>query len=237
MTEETPLDDVLDTTHEQEEPATEPEQTAEPEEPVKEPAEETPGEPDKAEQPMVPLKALHEVRDKTRALEQELAAMKTPPKEQEQAKAPDVFADPEGYNAHWEKRLNDVQQSGQEQMRNERLNTSERYATKEHGTETIEAVKAWVQERNVIAPGFGAQVLGQSDPYEYAVQQYKREQLTDQLTSDPGKLTRVLELLEAQQEPLAPAPLAPTTTAGSRSVNRKAVAYDVPTSLDDILGG
>lgn len=225
------LNDILEPVEEEQEAVAQPE----PEQGEQEPAQE-PEQPEPEEKPaMVPLKALHEERDARRAdserlkaLEAELEALKAP--KQEPQTVPDMFEDPEGYNAYWESRLNNVQQSNQTALLNERLNLSERYATEKHGADVVEATKKWFAERVQENPAFQGHVLGQVDPYAFAVDQFQREQFMQSV--DASELEQ-FRAWKAQGE--VPATM-PKTTANSRSVGKRGETKFVEDTLDDILG-
>lgn len=231
------LDDIIEDKEPDADPQPEPEKKAKPEAAEPEEPEEQPDN----EPRMVPLAALHEERDKRKAdgdrlkaLEDELAALKTPKQKQQEAEpAPDMFADPDGYNAYWEKRLSAVQQSNQQQLLNERLNISERYAVKEHGQETVEAMKQWFAERVQRSPGFQTEVISQADPYEFAVQEYRKDQFVNSVDMTEFEQFQAWKAAQKEGEP---APVAPKTTANARSAARKTPEpFDTDEALEDIL--
>lgn len=225
------LDDLIEEGPEpQEEPKGEAPQEVEPEEPKGEPKEPA----------TVPLAALHEERDKRKAdaerlkvLEEELQALKTPQQQQqEKAKAPDMFDDPEGYNAYWENRLTQVQESNQQQLMNERLNISERYAVKEHGQEVVDSMKAWFVERVQRSPGYQVEVLSQADPYEFAIKEYQKDQLVNSVDLSEFEQFKAWKAAQESGEPLK----APSTTANKASMARKTPEpFDADEALEDIL--
>jgi hypothetical protein len=234
MTEETTtsLDDALagETTQPQPEPATQ----GAPAEPVQdEPKPEGPsGGVDKDDgQIKVPLAALHEVRDANRALKQEMEALKAssqPAKEPE--KAPDMFTDPEAYAAWQQRQTQAAVESVASQFEHRILNMSEAGATSRHGAETVEKAKEWALAQPASVQ---AEIRQQADPYEYAVQQHKKVELTSQL-ADPAMLEKFQAFLKGGEKAQAK-PVPPTNTAVDQSVGARNPQWSGPTSLDDIF--
>jgi hypothetical protein len=144
------------------------------------PAQDAPAEPQPEAKPepiMVPLAALHETRDEVKELKAKIARYEQQPQPQPQIQPPDPIEDPEGFAQFQEQRF-------QQQLLNQTLNTSERFARKEHGVETVEAAKQWSLQRFQTDPLYQAQVLRDPDPYERIVSDYRRDQLFSQV-SDP----------------------------------------------------
>lgn len=231
MTEETTtsLDDALagENTQPQSEPA----------------AQETPAEPVQEEQKpddsgsvddgqiKVPLKALHEVRDANRALKQEMEALKASSQPaQEPEKAPDMFTDPEGYAAWQMRQTQAVVGSVAQQFEDRLLNMSEAGATSRHGADTVEKAKEWALAQPASVQ---AEIRQQADPYEYAVQQHQKVELTSQL-ADPAMMEKFQAFLKGGQ-PAQAKPVAPTNTAVDQSVGARQAQWSGPTSLDDIF--
>lgn len=203
-----------------------PEPTPEPEAPATEeapeaeapaPAEPAPAEPlaPAAEAPepiMVPLAALHETRDKVKVLEDRLAALQPQPAPIE---VPDRDEDPDGYEAYRDAQLQNV-------LLNQTLNTSERFARKEHGADTVEAAKAWSLQRFASDPLYQAQVLRDPDPYERVVTDWKREQLFSKVT-DPSDFDAFLAW-KAANATLAAAPPGAATPNPTPSIPPRSLA-------------
>jgi hypothetical protein len=110
----------------------------------------------------VPVSVVQELRKEIKALR---APPPSPP-----APAPDFESDPSGAWAY-------QQQQFQQQLLNERLNSSERFARREHGAETVDKAKAWALERMQADPLYYQQLIANADPYEAAVQDWKRDQV------------------------------------------------------------
>jgi len=181
----------------------------------------------------VPLKALHEVRDANKVLRAEMEALKQAAQPQPEPVAiPDPIEDPQGFADYTQNMTAQQVAKVEEQFQNRFLNMSEANAVKVHGAEAVESVKEWFAKQS---PDFIQQTLGQVDPYDYAIQEQKRQSLTEQLTADPDKLDRVLRLLEGKEEP-KPAPVVPATTATHQSVGTRAgPQWSGPTPLEQVL--
>jgi hypothetical protein len=168
-----------------------------PKEKVEAPVSPTPEPEPVQEQPMVPLAALHETRDKVRDLEARLAALQ-PKQEAPQptiGPAPDMFEDPDAYQA-W----------SQQQIVNATLNLSEEITREKYGDELVDAAKTWATEQFQTRPGFAQEVMSQRNPYGYAVKQYQKQQSLSQLGDDPTEIQAYLAWKQAQQaQPAAPA--------------------------------
>jgi len=192
-----------------------------------------PAEPAPAEQPapaaepgpiMVPLTALHETRDKVKDLEARLAKLQPQPAPVE---IPDRYEDPEGYEAYQEAVI-------QNRLLNITLNTSERFAKKEHGAETVEAAKAWATQRFASDPLYQQQVLADQDPYERVVTDYRRDQLFSKV-SDPSEFDAFLAWKAANATlaatPPGAAPPNPTPTIPPRSLASAPSAGGITTEV------
>ena len=176
-----------------------------------------------AEEPvMVPLKALHETRDEVKALKAQLESLRQP-----QPEVPDMFADPEGYQAHQRSEL-------QNAILNERLNLSEELAVDKHGEEAVEQAKQWGLAAFQANPALYQSFISQRNPYGFLVNEYRKQSMLSQL--DPKEFDAFLAWKEAQKAPAAPvaAPPVPDTLADAQSARGSPEAYRVP-SLDEIL--
>jgi Tfp pilus assembly protein FimT len=63
--------------------------------------------------------------------------------------------------------------------------TSERWAKKEHGEETVDTAMQWALQRAQQNPAFAAEYLKQDHPIDWAVKQQKRDAVLNQITADP----------------------------------------------------
>jgi hypothetical protein len=190
-----------------------------------EPAPEAAPEPVQAQQPEpapeprepahVPVSALQEERQKRQALEQRLAALEQQRQQAPPPEPPDRYQDPEAWEAWRDEQI-------ETRLFNERLNTSERFARKEYGSETVEKVQQWAVERGQQDPLFGMKLRQHPDPYEFAVQEWKRDQVFAAL-KDPSELDQFLAWKAQQANPQpppaeAPAPATPAPSPPPRSL-------------------
>ena len=178
-----------------------------------------------AEQPMVPLAALHETRDKVRDLEARLAAMNPPPVQQQ---VPDMFEDPEGYQAHL---ANQVQQT----VFNQTLNISEEMTRQQVGAELVDQATEWARQVFAVNPAAHQIFASQRNPYGWLVSEYQRQSAMSRIGSDPKQIEAFLAWQQAQQAPTPQARI-PDTLADAQSSRAAAVPH-TPPSLDDILSG
>lgn len=182
----------------------------------------------------VPLKALQAERDERKALARELAEFKqtlvqAQPKPEPEV-VPDPIEDPQAFAEYTQRQIDIKVQAVQAQHENQRLNLSEAQAVRTHGQEVVEGMKSWFAQQPA---SLQQEVLAQADPYDFAIQQHKRQSLTEKLTADPDKLDRVLALLEGKEQP---APQAPKTTATAQSVgSRRGPEWSGPAKLTDLL--
>lgn len=174
-------------------PAAEPPAPADaaPAEPAPEPAPEPAAPPPPPETSLAPVAALVDERIRRQKAEEEAAQLRAQLQAQQQpAEIPDPDLDPAGYAQYQESRIQNV-------LLNQTLNTSERFARKEHGAETVEAAKQWAQQRFQTDPLYQAQILRDADPYERVVLDYKRDQLFSKI-SDPSDYDQFLAWKAAQ---------------------------------------
>lgn len=105
-------------------------------------------------------------------LERELQAARGAPAPQER---PDPYENPDGFADQFDQRLAAIEHRNT-------VMVSERFARMKHGDETWEDTQEWLKAR----PDMVAWARNQSDPCEAAIQQYKREQLADEIGTDPA---------------------------------------------------
>lgn len=213
------------------------------EEPVVEPAPDTPTpEPSPAPTPepvptpeakpdpgYVPINVVLDERDKRKKLEAENAQLRAQ-QQQPQPAAPDVWADPEGYNQFQEQKV-------QQALYQQNLRWSERIATSEHGAETVQKAKDWATSRCDEDPYFNAKVAASPDPIAFAVAEWQREQIASQVT--PQDLTEFQAWKQAQAQiqaitPSASPTIPPRSLAGAPSAG--GVMSEVAQSDDEIFG-
>lgn len=164
---------------------------AEPVTPINEP------QPDPAGPPVVPIGVMHAERDRRLAVEQELTRLRAA---QQPPAVPDPYEDPAGYQQY--------QAAHTEQIAlNVKLDLSEDMARERHGDEIVDKARDWALARMNTSPAFRAEVLGQRNPYGYAVQQYQREQALEEL-KDPAEFAAFRAWKAAQTAPGQPQPAA-----------------------------
>jgi hypothetical protein len=183
-------------------PATpEPEPTPEPVvEPVLEPVA-----PPAPEPGHVPVSALQTEREKRQAAERErdeLRKQAAPARPAPQPQPiPDRWEDPEAYEAYQTEQLHAA-------ILNNKLDLSEDMARSKHSDELVDAAKAWAIARFENSPAYYQEVIGSRNPYEKAVQDYRRDQVASQVQLDDLDEYLAWKATKANPAP-QPAPLAP----------------------------
>lgn len=114
-------------------------------------------------------KEMKEERRKRQEAERELERLRTqaPQQPQAQVKRPDPYEDPDGYDAHVENRIAQVEWKLRAEMSGQRAETL-------YGKDTVESAVAWAQEQGAKDPTLGQRVAVQASPVEYVVQQYQQ---------------------------------------------------------------
>jgi hypothetical protein len=140
----------------------------------------------------VPVGVVQELRKEIRALKNPLPAPQP---------APDFDADPVAAMSY-------QTQVFEQRLLNERLNSSERWARREHGAESVDKAKEWALERMQSDPLYFQQVMSSPDPYEAVIQEWKRHQVFS--TMKDGDLDAFLAWKSGAAAPQAAA-LAPAT--------------------------
>ena len=149
----------------------------------------------------VPLAALQEARQQLQA------ARQAPP-----PPAPDLYEDPEGYQAHVEQERHRVN-----------LEWSQRWAAEKHGAELTATVMEWAKTRADQDPAFNQRALQNPDPVGFAMQEYQRDQALA-LFSKPETVQAFLAWQSQTQTPqqpqaiTAPAPIPPQQPTPPRSL-------------------
>lgn len=110
----------------------------------------------------VPLPTFLDMRDRATAAEKALKDAKPEPVT---FTPPDPIKDPGGY-ARYQQTVLELN------LTNERMNTSERFAVKEHGAELVDKARAYVIERMNADPAFEQKMVKHADPYAFAIDQY-----------------------------------------------------------------
>lgn len=203
---------------------------------------ETEPEAEKPAEQNVPLAALLEVRDEKAALKAENAQLlqrieaetKAEPKA---AEVPDMFEDPDGFREYFENKISTAEQRAERKIFDARLDMSKRAASREHGAEMVDAMETWFTEKGTSDPHWAGQILGQPDPYDYALGQYKQEQAMAKLSGLTPEQIEALVAGQATDTPPPPEPVKlPQTTATARSASaRRTPEWSGPTALENIL--
>lgn len=196
-------------------------ETAKPEAPAKEPAapaQDPAASPAEAEPAAhhVPLATFLDIRDRAAAAEKRAEQAETWRKEQEakarQQPLPDRNQDPEAYEDFRAQQL-------ESRLQNITLNNSERFATLAHGKESVEAAKAWALQRFQADPAYQQQVLSSSDPYEFVVSEWKRDQTISRLGDgdlDAFLAWKATQAGDPSAQPTNPAPAIRASPAAPR---------------------
>ena len=217
-------DDFLDGIEELSEPEPIKVEVVEPpvEKPVEQPVVETPEpleltelapEQTKPTEGFVPLGAVLDERDKRKAAEARIAQLEQQAAQRQPVQRPDAYDDPDGALAYERAEVSAA-------LQNMTLNTSERFARKEHGVETVDLAKAWVLQRFAADPLYQTQILNDPDPYERVVADWRKDQLFAQV-SDPKEFEQFQAWRQAQntlQQGGQPPPTNQTASIPPRSL-------------------
>lgn len=155
----------------------------------------------KSEPVMVPLAALHEVRDEVKRLKAEAERVKQPTPE-----PIDPWTDLEGAFAQRD-------QQYQQLLFQQKAQFSRRLAEMQHGAETVQAAVEWAHSKCDADPAFNQQVFAADDPVGFAVQQFNRDQIASSMSMDDFKAFQAWKQAQSNPQPMAapvaqPAPVA-----------------------------
>ncbi|SLK03821.1 hypothetical protein [Novosphingobium mathurense] len=153
----------------------------------------------RTEQPMVPLAALHEVRDELKAFKAEAERYRQQQQPQQEATPPDMFEDPEGWQAY-------QQQQFQGQLYSQRLEMSRRFAVQQHGEEVVNTAVEWARSKCDADPYFNQMVANSPDPVGFAYQQYQRDQIASNVDASEYEQFRAWKQAQAQVAAQTPSP-------------------------------
>ena len=188
----------------------------------------------KTEPPMVPLAALHEVRDSNRELRQRLDQIQAANQPKPEP-VPDILDEPEKYAQY-------IQRTQSAQMVDMRLNMSEEMTRMTLGDEVVDAAF------EAFKPNLGTpvhdQIMTARNPYKAMVDWHKQQQVISEIGDDPAAYRARLEAeiraeVEAQaavkqvKEGVKPPPsLATQSNLGVRA----GPAWSGPASLKELIG-
>ena len=205
-------------------------------EPVEEP-QETPVEPEpeaKTEPPMVPLAALHEVRDSNRELRQRLDEIQAA--NQPKPESPPPLPDPE-----LEPELHAQVQYQMSQMTDMRLNMSEEMTRMTLGDEVVDA--AFEAFKPNLGTPIHDQIMTARNPYKAMVDWHKQQQVISEIGDDPAAYRARLKAelraeVEAQVavEQVKGVKPPPSLATQSNLGVRAGPAWSGPASLTDLIG-
>jgi hypothetical protein len=223
------------------------------------------GEPDPASDPRAPKwyrDHMARVNRDLAAIRQENERLRTgrqpspqPQPQPGQPEIPDPLEDPAGYRATIEQQFESRQR--QFELR-QTLSFSERFARREHGNEAFEECRAWLSTRPDLADYF----VAQEDPWQSAMDYFKRERLAEEIGDDPNawrerERARIRAELEAEMSggdgghashtparasmttPARSAPPPPASSARSSSGGQDRDGrgrFAGPTPLNEVLG-
>lgn len=184
----------------------------------------------------VPLATFLDVRDKLKDAEKRLKAAE--PENDVQIDVPDPVKQPQEYAQY-------MYNTAQFTIMNDRMNTSEKFAVREHGAELVNAARDWALEQFQVNEDFARRVMGSPDPYETAIAAYNESQIVSEF-KDPAKLKAYKDWLATQenggvppaaevlkpqpQEPAKPKPQVPksiATAPGAGGAQKVAVGEGV----------
>lgn len=159
----------------------------------------------------VPLAAMMDERDQKKdernrriALEAELDQLRQ--SQQQKQAIPDAYDDPEGYLAFQQQHL-------QQALQQQKMELSHHWAVEKYGKDGVEEARSWALEKAQKDPGFRAMLEAempmQAMPFDWIVQQHKRNGLYSQLPTDVSSLDELIEREIAKRGLNAPAAVAP----------------------------
>lgn len=182
----------------------------------------------------VPYQALKAEREKRQRLEQRLRELEQAEKGQKsEGEAPDPLEDPKGWEKKQQERL-------EQQILNERFNTSEMFARQQYGEREIdEAVEAF-KELAAKDATLAAKMRANPHPYGFVMETVKKERMLSEIGSDPvayrEKLkAEILAELQQQKPPATEKPQAPPSLAKQPSASKREPEWTGPPDLDAIV--
>lgn len=128
----------------------------------------------------VPLSALLDERERRRAADAELAALRA---QAQPPTIPDPYEDPEAFAHHQA-----VTMAHTAKMHG--LQMSRLVATQQHGQEVVDQAMAWAAEHAERDAGFRERTYNSHHPVDLAVAEFKRHQLLNEVGEDPDAYVR-----------------------------------------------
>jgi hypothetical protein len=154
-----------------------------------------------------------EAEQRLAELETEIARLKQPQQpEQPQFDPETVFTDPGAYTAHLEGKF-------QQQLYQQSLMMSDRFARQAHGDELVNAAMEWGRKRCDADPHFNRYVMESGDPVGTAIKEYQRNQIVETVT--PEDLAAFRQWQQAQATPVPEEKVAPPTLTGERNLGKR----------------
>lgn len=171
-----------------------------------------------------PLKA---IRAENQELKQLLQQLQQPQQNHQPIEVPDMFADPEGWQAYQQTQI-------EGRLYSQSLAMSERFARQQYGADVVEQAKQWGIQRCDQDPVFNNQVYASGDPVGYVVQQFQRDQITSQVT--PEDFAEFQQWRQTRSAPTQEPRQAPPSLTGERNIGGRAVPENTgPATFGEIL--
>jgi len=167
--------------------------TAQPE--AQAPVTQQPAAPHESQDPMAPVRALLDEREKRRAAEARANQLEAWRADQERRRrevteqAPNLLEDPEGYHAYWENRHRALEQGFQQKLQHtitrERIESSTEKWTDKLGEEEFNKLRAWSA---TMPPQWVKHAESQRDPFGFAKREFDKQQEAKRAQELTGKL-------------------------------------------------
>jgi hypothetical protein len=176
----------------------------------------------------VPITAMLDERERRQKIEAELAQLRASQPQQQPQKIPDMFEDPDGFQTY-------QAQVAQTATLNAKLDISEEMARDKFGDEAVDQARDWALQQSQTRPGFYQELMQQRNPYRYAVEQFRREQIASQVSLTDFEQFQAWKAAQAalqNPEPANPAEPIPPRTPPPRSLASAPSAGGVLTEVE-----
>jgi len=176
-------------------------------------------------------------RRKRQEAEAELERLRAQLQQQQQSQQeqqrfdPDiVYSDAAAFTSH-------LQTEAAMQALNVKMDISEEVAREKYGDELVDQARDWTLSRYQTDPGFRHKVMTQRNPYRFAVEEYQRAQIVENVTPDDyAAFQKWREAQAAPAQQIAEPPKLPPTLTGERNVGARTAPVDVgPSTFGEIL--